>query len=90
MKWIGSPKRANRSRIAQRLLDAPVALVHVRLEAEGVDPDPGREAVLDQPLVVGRHVEVVEQERRRRVGLARRLERRLDDPDPPELLGHAA
>ena len=71
----------------ERLLLAPVALVHVGLQPERVDRDAGLEAALDQALVVGGHVEVVEQQRRRRVGLARRLERQPDDRDPAELAG---
>ena len=89
VQWSGSPNRANRLEDLLRPLDAPVALVHVRLEADRVDPDAGVEAVLDDPLVVGREVEVVEQERRAGVGRARRLERQPDDLDPADLAGRA-
>ena len=68
---------------------APVALVHVRLDPEDVDVDAGVETVLDEALVVRRDVEVVEQQRRARVGGAGRLERRLDDPDLAKGLAHA-
>ena len=85
VKWIGRPKRSNR----QRLFDAPVPLVHVRLDADHVDLDACLQTPLDQNVEGGRDVEIIEQQHRIRVVGARRLEHRADQLDAPHLLADA-
>ena len=64
------------------LLLAPVALVHMALQADGVDLDAGLQDAFDQAFEGGRHVEVVEHEEGLRVRLACRLERHPHGRDP--------
>ncbi len=74
---------------AQGFFHAPVALVHVGLEADGVDPDAGFEAALDETFVSGGHVEVVEQEHGARIGGAGGVEGHADDSDAAQLAADA-
>ena len=78
------PKRAEAIQDRAQFVLAAIALMHVRLEANRVDRDAGREALLDELRVLLGEQEVVEHEPRRRVRLARGVEREANHFDAPK------
>src|ERR1044072_4230686 len=70
-------------------LYAPIALMHVGLDADHIDLDPCFETAFDQNIVGRRNIEIIDQQSRRWIFSTRCLEQSFDQVDAPHFLAEA-